>query len=123
LMATASFLGLSACFLVLALAVHTGALVEIALAATSAVAQLFFPAQQAALVSDFRTRQATMLAWNNSALFFGIGLGSLIGGQAVAFAGFEGNLVTSAGIALSGCLITGIVMLAPARIRQANYSA
>jgi predicted MFS family arabinose efflux permease len=123
LMATASLLGLSACFLVLALAVHAGTLVEIALAATSAVAQLFFPAQQAALSADFPARRATMLAWNNSALFFGIGLGSLIGGQAVAFAGFEANLVLSAGIALSGCVITGIVMLAPVRIQQANYSA
>jgi predicted MFS family arabinose efflux permease len=62
-----------------------------------------------------------MLAWNNSALFFGITLGSLVGGQAVALAGFEANLVLSAGIALSGCLITGIVVLAPARLRQANY--
>ena len=123
LMATASFLGLSACFLVLALAVHADFLVEITLAATSAVAQLFFPAQQAALANDFPTRRATMLAWNNSALFFGISLGSLVGGRALAYAGFEANLLISAGIALSGCLITGIVMLAPVRIRQANYPA
>ncbi len=122
-MATASFLGLSACFLVLALAVHADVLVEITLAATSAVAQLFFPAQQAALANDFPTRRATMLAWNNSALFFGISLGSLVGGRALAYAGFEANLLISAGIALSGCLITGIVMLAPVRIRQANYPA
>ena len=121
LTAAASFLGLSACFLVLALAVHVGILVEITLGLTSAVAQLFFPAQQAALANDFPTRRATMLAWNNSALFFGITLGSLVGGQAVALAGFEANLVLSAGIALSGCLITGIVVLAPARLRQANY--
>jgi predicted MFS family arabinose efflux permease len=121
LMATASFLGLAACFLVLALAVHAGVLVEIALGLTSGVAQLFFPAQQAGLATDFPTRRATMLAWNNSALFFGITLGSLIGGQAVAFAGFEANLVISAGIALSGCIITGAVVLAPARARQADY--
>lgn len=121
LMAAASFLGLAACFLVLALAVHAGALVEITLGLTSAVAQLFFPAQQARLANDFPTRRATMLAWNNSALFFGITIGSLIGGQAVAFAGFEANLVISAAIALAGCIITGIVVLAPSPIRQADY--
>lgn len=122
-MVTASFLGLSACFLVLALAVHAGALVEIVLGATSATAQLFFPAQQATLSADFPARRATMLAWNNSALFFGITLGSLVGGQGVAFAGFEANLVLCAGIALFGCVITGAVVAAPVRARQANYPA
>jgi len=121
LTATASFLGLSLCFLVLALAVQAGALVELTLGLTSAVAQLFFPAQQAGLANDFPTRRATMMAWNNSALFFGITLGSLVGGQAVALAGFEANLVISAGIALSGCIITGMVVLAPARLQPANY--
>ncbi|MGC2411836.1 MAG: MFS transporter, partial [Stellaceae bacterium] len=111
--AATSFLGLAACFLLLALAVHAGVLVEVALGVTSAVAQLFFPAQQAGLANDFPTRRATMLAWNNSALFFGITLGSLVGGQAVAFAGFETNLVIAAGIALSGGIITGIVMPSP----------
>ncbi len=119
--ASASFLGLSACFLCLALALHAGVMVEVTLGLTSAVAQLFFPAQQAGLANDFPTRRATMLAWNNSALFFGITLGSLVGGQAVAFAGFEANLVVSAGIALSGCLITGTAVLAPARLRPADY--
>jgi predicted MFS family arabinose efflux permease len=111
--AAASFLGLAACFLLLALAVHAGVLVAITLAVTSAVAQLFFPAQQAGLATDFPTRRATMLAWNNSALFFGITLGSLVGGQAVAFGGFPANLVIASGIALSGRIITGIVMPAP----------
>ncbi len=120
-MAAASFLGLAACFLLLQLAVHGGVLVELILLLTSAVAQLFFPAQQAGLADDFPARRATMLAWNNSALFFGISLGSLVGGQAVALAGFEANLVISAGIALSGCIITGVIALAPARLRPADY--
>jgi predicted MFS family arabinose efflux permease len=120
-MAAASFLGLAACFLVLQLAVHAGVLVELALALTSAVAQLFFPAQQAGLADDFPARRASVLAWNNSALFFGISLGSLVGGQAVALAGFEINLAISAGIALSGGIITGIALLSPARLRPASY--
>jgi predicted MFS family arabinose efflux permease len=120
-MAAASFLGLAACFLILRLAVHEGVLVDLALAMTSAVAQLFFPAQQASLANDFPARRATVLAWNNSALFFGISLGSLVGGQAVALAGFEANLLISAGIALSGGIITGVAILSPARLRPANY--
>jgi predicted MFS family arabinose efflux permease len=119
-MVTVSFIGLSACFLVLQLAVHTGVLVELALGLTSGVAQLFFPAQQAGLANDFPSRRATMLAWNNSALFFGISLGSLVGGQAVALAGFETNLVMCASIALIGCMITGIVVPAPASIQEAD---
>jgi len=119
--AAASFLGLAGCLLILQFAVHAGVLVELALALTSAVAQLFFPAQQAGLANDFPTRRASVLAWNNSALFFGISLGSLVGGQAVALGGFEVNLVISGGIALSGCIITGVAVLAPARLRPANY--
>ena len=123
LTAAMSFVGLSACFLTLALAVHTAIMVEFALALTSAVAQLFFPAQQAGLANDFPSRRATMLAWNNSALFFGITLGSLVGGQAVAFAGFEASLVICAGIALLGCMITGIVVPPPARVQRADHPA
>jgi len=120
-MAAVSFLGLAACFLMLQFAIHAGVLVELALALTSAVAQLFFPAQQAGLANDFPARRASVLAWNNSALFFGISLGSLVGGQAVALAGFEVNLAISAGIALSGGIITGVAVLSPARLRPANY--
>ena len=121
--AAMSFVGLSACFLILALAVHAATMVEVALALTSAVAQLFFPAQQAGLANDFPSRRATMLAWNNSALFFGITLGSLVGGQAVAFAGFEASLVIYAGIALLGCMITGIVVPTPAPVQRADHPA
>jgi predicted MFS family arabinose efflux permease len=123
LTAAMSFVGLSACFLILALAVHAAIMVEFALVLTSAVAQLFFPAQQAGLANDFPSRRATMLAWNNSALFFGITLGSLVGGQAVAFAGFEASLVICAGIALLGCMITGIVVPPPARVQRADHPA
>ena len=119
-MAAASLLLLAACFLVLQLAIHHGMFVTIVLALTSAVAQLFFPAQQAGLANDFPRRRATVLAWNNSALFFGIMLGSLVGGQAVGVGGFEANLVLCAGIALSGSIFAGIREFAPA-VRRALY--
>jgi len=40
-----------------------------------------------ALQTTFRTA-ATVLAWNNSALFLGISLGSLVGGPAISHGGF-----------------------------------
>ena len=105
-MIPASLFLLAACLILLRLAVHQDLLVAVALALTSAAAQLFFPAQQASLAGDFPTRRATMLAWNNSALFFGIGLGSLVGGQAVGLAGFDADLVLCAAIALFGGAVT-----------------
>lgn len=106
----ASLAGLSACFLLLRLALDTGMLVEPALGVSSAVAQLFFPAQQAGLANDFPDQRGTALAWNNSALFFGISLGSLVGGEAVALGNFDANLTISASIALLGCIINGLVV-------------
>jgi len=113
LMAAAGLLGLSACFIGLYLAVHAGMLVGLALGLTSAVALLFFPAQQAGIAHDFPTRRASMMAWNNSALFFGIGLGSMLGGQAVAIAGFEADLIFASAVALIGFIVVGRVMPGP----------
>ena len=120
LMAAAGLLGLSACFIGLYLAVHAGMVVELALGATSAVAQLFFPAQQAGIAHDFPTRRASMMAWNNSALFLGIGLGSLLGGQAVAIAGFEADLILASAVALIGFIVVGRVMPAGAAVGAAG---
>ena len=63
--------GLGACFLLLRLALDAGTFIEPALGISSAVAQLFFPAQQAGLANDFPNQRGTALAWNNSALFLG----------------------------------------------------
>ena len=90
--------------------------IEPALGASSAVAQLFFPAQQAGLVNDFPRQRAAVLAWNNSALFFGISLGSLVGGEAIALGSFGVDLLISAGIALAGCIINAILVPPEARI-------
>src|SRR6267143_1215093 len=108
--AGASFAGLCSGFLLLRLALSCGAFIELALGLSSALAQLFFPAQQAGLARDFPERAGTALAWNNSALFLGIALGSLIGGRAAAVGGFDAILAISAVIALAGCLINGIVV-------------
>jgi predicted MFS family arabinose efflux permease len=110
--AGASLAALCGCFVLLRLALSSGTLVEFALGLSSAVAQMFYPAQQAGLAKDFPTRSGTVLAWNNSALFLGIALGSLIGGKAAAI-GFDETLVICAGIAFAGCVINGIVVPGP----------
>jgi predicted MFS family arabinose efflux permease len=114
---SASLAGLCACFLLLRFALDKGILVEPALGLSSAVAQLFFPAQQAGLANDFPRQRGTALAWNNSALFFGILLGSLVGGEALALANFHANLTISAGIALLGCIVNAIVVPGSAPLR------
>jgi MFS transporter, DHA1 family, purine base/nucleoside efflux pump len=81
------------------------------------VAQLFFPAQQSGLANDFPARRGTVLAWNNSALFFGISLGSLIGGEAVAIGGFDMTLIICAGILFAGSIINWIVVPGPTRLQ------
>lgn len=105
-----SFAGLCVCFILLRLALDTRVLVEPFLGMCSAVAQLFFPAQQAGLATDFPDRRSTVLAWNNSALFVGISLGSLIGGAAVSQCNFDATLTIGAGIALLGCLINAAAL-------------
>jgi predicted MFS family arabinose efflux permease len=122
-MAASSLLALALCFLALGAAVHASLLVGSTLALTSAVAQLFFPAQQGGIASDFPDRRATMMAWNNSALFFGISLGSLLGGQAAALAGFAGTLVVSTVAALLGAIVVGLVIPAAGRADAPRGSA
>jgi predicted MFS family arabinose efflux permease len=112
-----SLAGLFVCLLSLRLAIRPGLLADAALGLTSAVAQLFFPAQQAGLVNDFPSRRAAVLAWNNSVLFLGISLGSLFGGQAMALGGFNADLTGSAVAALIGWAIHHLVVPSPARAR------
>jgi predicted MFS family arabinose efflux permease len=106
----ASLAGLCACFLLLRVALDTGRLVELTLGLSSAGAQLFFPAQQAGLANDFAAHRGTVLAWNNSALFLGISLESLVGGEAVAVGSFDANLTISASIALIGCILNTLLV-------------
>jgi DHA1 family purine base/nucleoside efflux pump-like MFS transporter len=109
-----SLAGLCASLFFLRFALNAGMLVDIGLAFTSAVAQLFFPSQQAGLANDFPAQRVTVLAWNNSALFLGISLGSIVGGQAIALGGFGANLTVSAAIALVGWMINSAVAPTPA---------
>jgi predicted MFS family arabinose efflux permease len=113
LTSTTALAGLSVCFLLLQLALPAGILAGCAFWLLSAVAQIFFPAQQAGLAKDFPGRRVTVLAWNNSALFLGISLGSVIGGQAIAAGGFEVDLAISAVIAVAGCAVNLLILTSP----------
>jgi predicted MFS family arabinose efflux permease len=105
-----SLAGLSVCLMLLLPALRYGMLVDPILGVSSAVAQFFFPAQQARLADDFPTRRSTVLAWNNSALFLGICLGSLIAGQAITNGSFQTALTICAGIVFGGCMINGMLV-------------
>jgi predicted MFS family arabinose efflux permease len=117
LTSSVGLIALCTCLLLVQLAIDAGMLVALAFAMASAAAQLFFPAQQAGLAEDFPAQRATVLAWNNSALFLGISLGSLVGGQAISQGGFAANLRISAVIAIAGWMINQAVMRNPARSR------
>src|SRR5262249_55866900 len=108
--ANPSLAGLCARLLVLRLAFDTRRLGRPALRLSPPVAQLFSPARQAGLASEFPRQRATVLAWNNSALFLGISLGSFLGAGAAAAGSFDTNLMISAGLALSGCIFNAILV-------------
>jgi predicted MFS family arabinose efflux permease len=97
-----SLIGVGLCFLLFWAALNQRLSIAVALAITSVTAQVFFPAQQSLLMGAFPTRNATALSWNNSALFLGMALGSLIGGQAMALGGFAAIMPMSAIVAVAG---------------------
>jgi predicted MFS family arabinose efflux permease len=101
----ASLTGLAICLAGLAGARRAEWSLDLMLVLTSVLAQLFFPAQQAALAADFPERRASVLAWNNSALFLGISLGALVGGQAMARSGFALTTALGATIAFTAAAI------------------
>jgi predicted MFS family arabinose efflux permease len=91
-----SLAGLAACLSALGAGVGTGWTADVMLLITSIFAQFFFPAQQAQLARQFPQRRAFILALNNSALFLGISIGSLIGGEAMAWSGFGADAAIGA---------------------------
>jgi predicted MFS family arabinose efflux permease len=94
-----SLAGLAACLSALGAGVGTGWTADVMLLITSIFAQFFFPAQQAQLARQFPQRRAFILALNNSALFLGISIGSLVGGEAMTWAGFGADAAIGAVIA------------------------
>jgi predicted MFS family arabinose efflux permease len=104
-----SLAGLGASLMLLRFALAEGVMIDFAFGFASAVAQAFFPAQQSGLAKDFPNHKATVLAWNSSALFLGISLGSLIGGQMFSVGGLSADLTISALIAAGGWAVHRIL--------------
>ena len=100
-----SLAGLAVGLAVLGAGVGTGWAADIALLILSIFAQLFFPAQQAGLAQQFPQRRGFILAMNNSALFLGISFGSLVGGEAIARAGFGTDAAIGAVIAVAALVL------------------
>lgn len=118
-----SLAGTCVCFVLLWLAIHAGIWVEAAFALMSVMAQTFFPAQQSLLLSRFPARLSTALSCNNSALFLGIAIGSIIGGQAMAEGGFTAILPISAAavaVGFAGLCWQRLVSSSPAAIGPAT---
>ena len=111
-----SLAGLAIGLVVLGVGVGTGWAADILLMVMSIFAQFFFPAQQSRLARQFPQRRALLLALNNSALFLGISLGSLTGGEAMARSGFGVDAAVSATIACIALIViaTGDRTRAPA---------
>jgi predicted MFS family arabinose efflux permease len=111
----AGLVGLAGCVFALGFNLRTEWAADVVLLLASLLAQLFFPAQQASLARDFPARRATILAWNNSALFLGISLGALCGGEVVVHAGFAADTVLCAVIA---CAAIAAAAARPGRIAK-----
>lgn len=70
------------------------------------VGYAFFPAFQSRLAERFSERRGMAMAWNNTALYAGITIGSLMGGWVITQWPFRALPLTSAGVALAGALLS-----------------
>ena len=100
----ASLAGLAMVEAALGLAVHAGAVFLAGLGLFALAAYPYFAAHQLRLVGAFPAHAGTVLAWNNTAMYGGILVGSAVGGQILAGAGFTALLAAAAGAGLLGAL-------------------
>jgi predicted MFS family arabinose efflux permease len=114
---TASLLILAAVEAGLGAIVQQRLLLLIGLAGFALAAYPFFTAQQTRLINAFPAAGATLLAWNNTALYAGILAGSAAGGTILGAAGFPALIETAAGISLLGAVLSPRV-IADARSRS-----
>jgi predicted MFS family arabinose efflux permease len=102
----ASLVGLAAFAVALGGAVHRTPVLVVIVAGMFAVAAYpFFAAHQARLAAGFSGAAAAVLAWNNTALYAGILLGSAVGAQLLPLTGFPVLAWVLAPVALVGALL------------------
>ena len=94
---------------------HAGpALLLASLAAMALVAYPFFSAQQARLIARYPAAGASLIAWNNTAMYAGILVGSALGGTALAYSGPTLLVFAAAGVALLAALVATSTITPPA---------
>lgn len=103
---TTSLLVLAAVQAGLGAIVQQRLLLLIGLAVFALAAYPFFTAQQTRLINAFPAASATLLAWNNTALYVGILAGSAAGGAILGAVGFPALVETAAGISLLAAAIS-----------------
>lgn len=112
--ATGSLIAITVCQAALAAGWSITPLVIAGLGALVLTGYVCFPAHQARLVSRFPQQRASILAWNNSALYTGILAGSAIDDVILSVAGFRAVLVLCVGLAIVGATASWTWSLSPA---------
>jgi predicted MFS family arabinose efflux permease len=96
------------------LVLHAGpALLLASLAGMALVAYPFFSAQQARLIARYPAASASLIAWNNTAMYAGILVGSALGGTALAYSGPTLLVFAAAGVALLAALVATSTITPP----------
>jgi predicted MFS family arabinose efflux permease len=85
---------------------ESAAILFAALGAFALVAYPFFPSQQARLVAQFGRQSGAVLAWNNSAMYVGILVGSVAGGPVLRGLGPAAVAWATAAIALVAAAVS-----------------
>ena len=75
----------------------------------------YFSAHQKRLVARFGSQSGALLAWNNTAMYLGILVGSAVGGRILASAGFSTLTAAAAAVALVAAFSTRRAIAAPSR--------
>jgi predicted MFS family arabinose efflux permease len=96
---------------------------HVGFAAVGLLSQAFFPAQQARLAGNFPAQRGAIMAWNNSALYLGIFVGSLVGGEILVQAGFSTLLFCCAGLGALGAVVNAGLNPHPVEAAQAPAPA
>jgi predicted MFS family arabinose efflux permease len=107
---TTSLAALAIVEAVLGLVVRQRVGVLIGLVAFALAAYPYFSAHQTRLLARYGSHAASLMAWNNTAMYIGILIASAFGGTILAKTGFRTLIEISAAIALGGALATQVVI-------------
>lgn len=119
---TASLAALAAAEAALGLALGARPAVFAALALLAFAAYPYFSAHQNRLIHAFPAQSGTILAWNNTAMYLGILVGSLAGGPIIAAASFRVLIESAAAVALLGAAATRLAIAPPATTAHGSCS-